>query len=235
MLIRKLLLRVCSVAVMSTLLTVPAYAQNYIEEIIVTATKREQSLQDVNMAVDAISAETLRELGYTDIRDVANHSPNLNIKYAWGNSMPIYTIRGVGMNSFQASDTPSVGLFIDEVFQNSMVTMGAHLYDMERVEVLKGPQSALFGRNTNGGAVNYISRLPSREVEGFVRADYGRFERLELEGAVGGPLGETIAGRLSFQTVQQGDGWVYDRTSGEDIGEVDIFAARAQIPVGARG
>lgn len=217
------------VLVTSVAMAVPVAAQQVIEEIIVTATKREQSLQDVNIAVDALSGDALRELGYTDIRDVANHSPNLNIKYAWGNSMPIYTIRGVGMNSFQASDTPSVGLFIDEVFQSSVVTMGAHLYDMERVEVLKGPQSALFGRNTNGGAVNYISRLPSREVEGFVRADYGKFERLELEGAVGGPLGETVAGRISFQTIQQGDGWVHDRTSGKHIGEVNIFAARAQL------
>ena len=222
-------LSVFAAVVASILLTAPLAAQERIEEIVVTASKREQSLQDVNITVDALTSEQLREFGYTDIRDIANHSPNLNIKYAWGNSMPTYTIRGVGMNSFQASDTPSVGLFIDEVFQTSIVTMGAHLFDMERVEVLKGPQSALFGRNTNGGAVNYISRQPSREGDGFVRADYGNFNRVELEAAVGGALGDTTSGRVSMQTIQQGDGWVHDRTSGKDIGEVDIFAARAQL------
>ena len=129
-------------------------AQQEIEEIVVSATKRDESLQDVNIAVNAFNNEDLNQLNWDDITNVAAQSPNVDIKYAWGNSMPIYTIRGVGMNSFQASDTASVGLFIDDVFQTSIVSMGAQLYDMERVEVLKGPQSALFGRNTNGGAVN---------------------------------------------------------------------------------
>ena len=133
-----------------------------IEEVFVTATKRAESAQSVGMAIDAYSSEKMAEFGWTDITQVASQSPNLDIKYAWGNSMPIYTIRGVGMNSFQASDTPSVGLFIDEIFQTSIATMGAQLFDMERVEVLKGPQGALFGRNTNGGAVSYFSKRPTR-------------------------------------------------------------------------
>jgi iron complex outermembrane receptor protein len=148
-------------------------AQQEIEEIVVSATKRDQSLQDVNIAVNAFNNEDLNQLNWDDITNVANQAPNVDVKYAWGNSMPVYTIRGVGMNSFQASDTASVGLFIDEVFQTSIVSMGAQLYDMERVEVLKGPQSALFGRNTNGGAVNYYSRKPSMESEGFINLDTG--------------------------------------------------------------
>jgi len=200
-----------------------------LEEIVVTATKRAKSIQDVNIAINAFGSEDLAELGWTDVTQVANQSPNLDIKYAWGNSMPIYTIRGVGMNSFQASDTPSVGLFIDEIFQTSIATMGAQLFDMERVEVLKGPQGALFGRNTNGGAVSYISRRPSRDQQGFIRADYSRYDRVELEGGFNIPLGETTSARLSLMTIQQGEGWVYDRTSRQDIGEVDLLSVRGQL------
>ena len=212
------------------ILTVPsAVLAQEIEEILVTATKREQGIQDVNIAINAFSAKDLGDLGWTDVTQVAAQSPNLEIKYAWGNSMPIYTIRGVGMNSFQASDTPSVGLFVDEIFQVSIANMGTQLYDMERVEVLKGPQGALFGRNTNGGAVSYVSAAPTQEFDAFVRADFGRFERLEIEGAIGGGISDTVSGRLSFLTVQQGEGWVHDRVSGQDVGEVDITALRAQL------
>lgn len=200
-----------------------------LEEVIVTATKRAESVQSIGMAIDAYSADKMAELGWTDITQVANQSPNLDIKYAWGNSMPIYTIRGVGMNSFQASDTPSVGLFIDEIFQTSIATMGAQLFDMERVEVLKGPQGALFGRNTNGGAVSYFSKRPSQETEGFIRADIGKYNRIELEGGAAGALTDTLSARLSFMSIQQGEGWVYDRTSGDDIGEVDLTSLRLQF------
>ena len=219
-----------SAAVTATFLLISGnvFAQQ-IEEILVTATKRAESIQDVNISMNAFSSDDIAELGWTDVTQVANQSPNLDIKYAWGNSMPIYTIRGVGMNSFQASDTPSVGLFVDEIFQTSIATMGAQLFDIERVEVLKGPQGALFGRNTNGGAVSYISRRPSSEVDNFIRADYGRYNRFELEGGFNIPISDTVAGRISFMTIQQGDGWVFDRTSGQHIGEVDQFSVRGQL------
>ena len=200
-----------------------------IEEILVTAQKRAQSIQDVHVSMNAFTEEDLQDLGWTDITQVGNQSPNLDIKYVWGNSMPVFTIRGVGMNSFQASDTPSVGLFIDEVFQTSMAVMGAHLFDIERVEVIKGPQGDVFGRNTNGGAVSYFTRKPSREANGYVRASYGRWERSEVQAAVGGPLGENLSGRISLMSIQQGEGWVYNRTTGNDVGEVDILSARAQL------
>lgn len=200
-----------------------------VDELIVTANKREQSVQDVSLAISAYSAEAIADRGLTDITQIAQYSPNVDVKYAWGNSMPIYTIRGVGMNSFQASDTPSVGLFIDEVFQTSLVTMGPQLFDAERIEVLRGPQGALFGRNTNGGAVSYFSKRPSQEFDALARLDYGSFKRLELEAAVGGPLTENLSGRLSMLTVQQGEGLYKNRTTGATVGEVDTLAARGQL------
>ena len=213
----------------STMAEETASSDGAIEEIVVTAQKRAQSIQDVHISMNAFDADDIKDLGWTDITQVANQSPNLDIKYAWGNSMPVYTIRGVGMQSFQASDTPSVGLFIDEVFQTSMAVMGAHLYDIERVEVIKGPQGDVFGRNTNGGAVSYFTRKPSREVEGYVRNDYGKWDRWEFEAAVGGPLSDTLSGRVSLMSIQQGDGWVYNRTTGNDVGEVDILSGRLQL------
>ena len=204
-------------------------SEGAIEEILVTAQKRAQSIQDVHISMNVFTQEDLDDLGWTDITQVANQSPSLDIKYVWGNSMPVYTIRGVGMNSFQASDTPSVGLFIDEVFQTSMAVMGAHLFDIERVEVIKGPQGDVFGRNTNGGAVSYFTRKPSREANGHARVSYGRWDRSEVQAAVGGPLGETVSGRISLMSIQQGDGWVYNRTTRNDVGEVDILSARAQL------
>ena len=200
-----------------------------IEEILVTAKKRAQSIQDVHISMNAFTQEDLDDLGWTDITQVGNQSPNLDIKYVWGNSMPVFTIRGVGMNSFQASDTPSVGLFVDEVFQTSMAVMGAHLFDIERVEVIKGPQGDVFGRNTNGGAVSYFTRKPSREANGYARVSYGRWDRSEVQAAVGGPIGDTVSGRVSLMSIQQSEGWVYNRTTGNDVGEVDILSGRAQL------
>lgn len=199
------------------------------EDIIVTAQRRSERVQDVSMAISAFSAESLKTLGVIDVTQLAQLTPNVNIKYAWGNSMPIFTIRGVGMNSFQASDTPSVGLFIDDVFQTSMVTMGPQFFDTERIEVLRGPQGALFGRNTNGGAVSYFSKRPTDTFNASARLDYGSYQRLEFEGAVGGPIGENISGRVSVFTVQQSKGAVTNNLTGADLGEVNTIALRAQL------
>lgn len=200
-----------------------------LEDIIVTAQKRSESVQDVSMAISAFSAQNIADLGVTDVTQLAQMSPNVDVKYAWGNSMPIYTIRGVGMNSFQASDTPSVGLFIDEVFQTSLVTMGPQLFDVERVEILRGPQGALFGRNTNGGAVSYFSKQPSHDFEATARIDYASDRHLELEGAVGGPITNNIAGRISALMIRQSRGHVENHLTGAKLGEINTLAIRGQL------
>jgi iron complex outermembrane receptor protein len=217
-------------AVFLSVLWSPFALAQELEEIVITAQRRSQDLNDVPIAVNAFQASDIADLGISDITLLAGQSPNLSIKYAWGNSMPIYTIRGVGMNSFQGNDTASVGLFVDEVFQTSIASMGAFLYDIERVEVLKGPQGTLFGRNTNGGAVNYLTRAPNFEDNnGYVRAEFATFDRHDLEFAYGGAINDKWAARGSVLSLQSDDGWVYDRTSNENIGEVDILAARGQL------
>lgn len=200
-----------------------------IQEVVVTAQKRAESVQDVNIAISAFSAEALETLGWKDITQVATQTPNLDIKYVWGNSMPVATIRGIGMNDFQANSKPGVGFYVDEVYLPSIALMGLQLFDMERLEVLKGPQGTLYGRNTNGGAINYITRKPSQEADGYVRGSFGRFQRAEYEGAFGGPISDTVSGRVSFYGVNQGDGFVLNRVSGQRHGEVDLWAARGQL------
>jgi iron complex outermembrane receptor protein len=219
-----------SAAVFLSVLWSPFALAQELEEITVTAQRRAQGVNDVAIAINAFGAQEIKDLGYVDVTQIARQTPNLDVKYTWGNSMPVYTIRGVGMNSFQASDTSSVGLYVDDVFQTSVATMGAFLYDIERVEVLKGPQGTLFGRNTNGGAVNYLTRAPSMdETSGYVRADYAEYDRFEVEAAFGGPISDNWAARGSFITMQQNEGAVFDRTSGKDIGTVDIWAMRGQL------
>ena len=200
-----------------------------LEEVVVTAQKRAEKLQDVGIAISAFSADDLAARGWTDITQVASQTPNLDIKYVWGNSMPVATIRGIGMNDFQANSKPGVGFYVDEVYLPSIALMGLQLFDMERLEVLKGPQGTLYGRNTNGGAINYITRKPTQETDAHVKGSFGRFDRLEYEAAIGGGLTDTISGRLAVFGIQQGKGHVLNRTSGKKHGEVDINAWRAQL------
>ena len=204
----------------------PVYSQE-LEEVIVTAQRRSQNLQDVAISVSAFSAEAMEDYGWSDVTLVAQQSPKSILTL--GETQCRFTRSGIGMNSFQASDQSSVGLFVDEVYQTSIATMGAFLFDIDRVEVLRGPQGTLFGRNTNGGAVNYLTQAPTQETEGFIRLDYGEYDRVEVEAAVGGALNDQWSARASIYTIQQGEGWTFDRTSGGDIGEVDITAFRGQL------
>jgi iron complex outermembrane receptor protein len=207
-----------------------AHAQA-IEEITVTAQKRAQSLSDVGIAVTAFSGESIRELNMEQPIDVARQTPGLTIKNTYGVTNPVVAIRGVGLNDFNANNSSPAALYIDEVYLTSPLTMSFGLFDMERIEVLKGPQGTLFGRNTTAGAVNFFTRKPSDEFEAYVEAGYGRFDRAELEGAIGGGLSDTVAGRFSFKTVQQGEGHQTNTVQGvqSTIGEVDNFGWRAQL------
>src|SRR5690606_5174168 len=107
--------------------------------------------------------------------------------------------------------------------------LGFQMFDLERIEVLKGPQGTLYGRNTTGGAINFISRRPTEEVEGYASATYARFDRLELEGAIGGAVAPNLAVRIAGKTTQQSGGWQTNALTGEEVGDIDRSAVRAQI------
>ncbi len=149
-----------SFAVVSSIfLAVPlaANAQGTIDEIVVTAQKREESLQDVPIAVQAYTGEQLRNLRIGKVADITRLAPNMTISMQNPANRSI-NIRGVGTSDFFGAAPGSVGIYLDEVTMSSPYLTAVGIYDMERVEVLRGPQNSLFGRNTTGGAVNYISR-----------------------------------------------------------------------------
>ncbi|WP_116365401.1 TonB-dependent receptor [Parahaliea mediterranea] len=176
-----------------------------LEEVIVTAQKRAQSMQDVGIAVSAFTADQLGQLGVNRPIDLAAQTPGLDIKNTVGNSNPVITIRGVGLNDYNTNNSPSAAVHVDEVYLGSNGYLGFQLFDIERVEVLKGPQGTLFGRNTTAGSVNFFSRKPGDALEADVEARYGNYNTRELEGGIGGPLSDTLGARLAF-SVNRADG-----------------------------
>ena len=135
-----------------------------LEEVIVTAQKREQALSDVSLSVTAFTGETMRALNIKEPRDIAGITANVDMKGTQGDINPAVTIRGIGLNNFNANNNPTVGIYVDEVFLSSAAMMNLMMMDVERVEVLKGPQGTLYGRNSSGGAINIHSAKPTRET-----------------------------------------------------------------------
>lgn len=220
------------------LLAVPAgmvhAAQNgearVLEEIVVTAQKRQESILDVGIDVTALDASTLDQGRVLKMRDLEAHVPNLNIRENAPGIRPVITIRGVGLNDFSATNNPSAGVYIDEVFLSSLVLMSFDFFDLERVEVLKGPQGTLYGRNSTAGAINFFTAKPVMGESGFeVTTSYGNYDTLELEAAGNIALNDALSARLSAKTIQQGEGYYHNRTTGNDIGDRDAVMWRAQL------
>ncbi len=197
-----------------------------LEEIVVTAQKREQNVQDVPIAIDALSRDKIIAQRITGPDDLVKQLPNLSLKTASAVNSG-FAIRGVGTNNFHLTAQQAVGLYFDEVSQVTPFTSQLGLFDMERIEVLRGPQNTLFGRNTTGGAVNFITRRPNPadETNGYINVNAGNFGRLDGEGAVGFALGEHFAVRLAAQ-LQNRDGVFTDVESGEKIGSTERQSAR---------
>ena len=200
-----------------------------LEEIVVTARKREQGIQDVSMSITAFSGEQVENLKIVNAQDLSWYTPGLYASGARGEADPLYTIRGIGLNDAFPNNNPTVGVYINEVNQPFTPMMAFQLFDLERVEVLKGPQGTLYGRNTTGGAINVFSRRPGAELNGYTRLDFGNYERFEFEGAVGGPLSDRAGGRIAVYTVQQGEGWVTNAFNGQEIGERDRTSLRGTL------
>lgn len=156
-----------------------------LDDIIVTATRRSENLQDVPLSVSAISSAQLATRGVSLTNDLAAIAPNVNVNTQYGETQPNFTIRGVGVaNEFNVNAASPVAVYVDEVYKSFRFTHGQSLFDLERVEVLRGPQGTLFGRNTTGGAINLITRKPALDgFNGYVSAGYGNYDRYKVEGA----------------------------------------------------
>ena len=199
-----------------------------LEEVIVTAQKREQSLQEVGIAVTAFTGDQLKELGVVNSTDVAAMTPGLNYTIPNAESSQInFFLRGVGLNDFADANENPVAVYVDEIYRPAMGGLSFQLFDVDRVEVLRGPQGSLFGRNTTGGLVHYITRRPTQELDGYLDVAGGSFNEVKLEGAIGGGLGDSAAGRLSVARHKH-DGYTENR-AGPDYNETDAIAVRGQL------
>jgi iron complex outermembrane receptor protein len=196
-----------------------------LEEIIVTAQKRSESLQDTPVAVTAVTGESLESLNRDDIAAIAVQTPSLAYSEAGGEAQ-IY-IRGVGSNLFTVGADPSVAMHLDGVYV-ARANMGINqFFDVERVEVLRGPQGTLYGRNATGGAINILSRMPTDEFEGYGSVLFGSFDRRELKGAISGPLSAGWSGRLAVRALED-EGYTddLDPRGGDEIDDNDLRAVR---------
>ncbi len=215
-------------------LTTAASAQSQaplaIEEILVTAQKRAQSINDIGITINAFTGDALKERGIMTAEQLSQVTPGLQVTDTGSQGVPIYTIRGVGFNNPYGNSSSTVGLYIDEVaIPYTMASRGA-IFDMERIEVLKGPQGDLYGRNTTAGQVNFLSRKPTRDFEAGVSAEYGRFSTVDLEAYVSGPISDTVQGRLSGKVVRS-SGWQRSLSRPEEkpLGEQDQASIRGQL------
>ncbi len=212
-----------------TLLASMASAQQLaLEEVIVTAQKRSESLQDVPVAVNAFSADTIQEAGINDAGDLAIMTPSLN---ANANTSPFTTrlaIRGIGTAQADPALEPSVGFFVDGVFMGRSGLGTADLTDIERIEVLQGPQGTLYGKNANAGAISVITKRPNlEEFEGYAEGTIGDYGLGRLTLAASGPLSDTLAYRISGN-IHQRDGY-YDNAGVDDQNDADDWNIQAKL------
>jgi len=206
-------------------------ARGQLQEIVVTAQKRAENVQQVPIAMQAYTGEQLQHAGVSQLTDVTRLAPNLNVVVQNALSQHI-VIRGVGTNEFFGNAPSSVGTYMDEVTMNSSYMSTLGLFDMSRVEVLRGPQNSLFGRNTTGGAVNYITNMPKvgkDKAEGFALLTYGRNNLTEFEGGVSLPVASTAALRLAGIYHSRDGIWHNLDTGDRHYGDEKRYSERATL------
>src|SRR6186713_307539 len=205
-----------------------ATGERGLEEIVVTANRREERLQDVGLSVTALGSASLENLNITTATDITRAVPSLKMN-AYSSSQVVFNIRGVAQNSYGDEQEPPVAVYQDDSYSSSINLASFPVFDLERVEALRGPQGTLFGRNATGGAIQFISRRPTKEFEGYGTATFGRFNQQIFEGAVSGPFSDRWQGRLAFIS-NQDDGFIKNTVPGfEDIGANDHYALRGQL------
>jgi len=201
-----------------------------LEEIIVTATKREGLVQSTPIPMTALSADSLKDSGVVNMTDLGSLSPSLTASVTNGQFSA--TIRGVGNELITSGIADSgVAFHSNSVYLGSLTGSGMNFFDVERVEILRGPQGTLWGRNSTGGAINVIQALPTADFESYAELTYGKFDTLGLEGAISGSLTDNIQGRLAGNH-RSSDGYLENKfPGGDDLGDEDSVAVRASINI----
>jgi iron complex outermembrane receptor protein len=228
--------RAQSVCLLSAaLLTAPAAlaseTETALEEIVVTAQKHSQDVQDIGVAITAESGDRLLALRIQQPLSLSMISTSLSTMNSTTDSTPLFLVRGIGLDDFNTNNSSGVGTYIDDVFASFPGFLTDALYDIDRVEILKGPQGTLYGKNTAGGAINIISKRPTDDFEGYVDVDYSRWETTDLTAAVSGPLTDSIKARFAGTATIQGEGYQTDIDTGEKYGKLNRGGARALFEI----
>lgn len=199
-----------------------------IEELIVTAQKRAESVQDVPISISAYSGERLEAAGVQNFRELSDIVPNLRMEVSNSARNTTVSIRGIGSSGTNPGIENSVGLFLDGSYLSGAGALQSDLLDIESVQVLRGPQGTLYGRNTPVGAINIVTREPKATPEGMLVGGLGDYENRYIKGYVGGGLSETVAGRVSFWARKR-SGFEHNLFSGEDVNDFQGVGGRARL------
>lgn len=193
-------------------------------EIVVTANKREQSINKVGLAITALSGDSLKSQNIVSLSDLAGAIPGLSYTPS-ASSTPVFTLRGVGFYETTLGAYPTTSVYLDQS-PLPFPALSTHTnFDLERVEVLKGPQGTLFGQNSTGGAINFIAAKPTSTFQAGADITYGRFNRVEANAFVSGPLSETLSARIAFNGAHRDD-WQKSYTRDDKLGELNYYAGR---------
>lgn len=203
-----------------------------LEEIVVTAQKREESLQDTPVAVSAFTATAIENKGIENISEVADFTPNLifdtTSPVSGLSSGAVVFIRGIGNTDFSLTTDPGVGTYVDGVYMSRSAGGVLDVLDVERIEVLRGPQGTLFGRNTIGGAISITSRKPADELQGKIALSVGNFDRQDVRASIDIPLGDTLRSTFAISSKNR-DGYVDRVLVGDELGDEDKLSFRGAV------
>ncbi|MBB5519556.1 TonB-dependent receptor domain-containing protein [Amphiplicatus metriothermophilus] len=220
------------------------------DRIVVTAQRREQQITDVGISMAVFQAGEIEEKRIGDLYDIADATPSLDVVLGNGSNNPTITLRGVGTTNPWLNNNPSVAIYADDLYLPSSVLLTFPVFDLERIEVLKGPQIGLYGRNSTAGAANFISARPTDEFEGYADVSYGNYDAVDARAAISGPLNDQLRFRIAG-LLQKGGGYIdragtegttagFTRVPGvipgvasvpaeEGFGDKDIAAIRASL------
>ena len=202
-------------------------SQPKLEEIIVTAQKRSENLQSVPVSVQVIGGAQLEEQNQNSLTDLARTVPDVHI--STGDKSNSLSMRGIGSGASNPGFDQAVAIFADDIYRGRSRMSGSTFLDLDRIEVLKGPQSTFFGNNAIAGALNIVSKKPGDTFDGYMRALGGMFEQYALEGAVGGPITDTLKARFAATADGNERGWLTDLTSGQHVPRIHNLAGRVTL------
>lgn len=197
-------------------------------EIIVTATKREQTLQETPVAVSVTTADTIERAQIRDVADLATVVPSLRVSQLQSAFATTYSVRGFGTDGNNLGLEPSVAVFVDGVYRSRAISQISDLPNLQRVEVLRGPQSTLFGKNASAGVISLVSKPPSFDLEGNLEVSYGNYNALVARGYISGPLSDTFAASIAAGYNRR-DGFITNAFNGDDLNDRNRWFTRGQL------